>query len=376
MHHHSDYEAIVIGTDHYNTLGLIRSLGEAGVAVNFIALFKHKAGICQSRYVRRLWKVENEASEILTVLRQNFPDKKKYVVFPTSDFSMSVLDNHLEELRTKFIVPNVNGIQGNASELMDKNTMNVFAEKAGLLIPQSWKLELMNGRFRVPEEMVYPCIAKPVSGLEGSKSDIKICKDTDELEQALSFLAPHYETIMIQEYISGEDSKMIEVIGCTTLSGKEVILPGVIEKIREFPLKAGSTSFAKVVKDSEYLDLKTLYDFLEDIGYYGLFDVEYKYAQGQAYFLEINLRNGAPGYGLTKAGINLPQIWFLDAIGSGTSHLKKQISDSFHLMSETRDIWHIRNGDLTLGGWWNDFRRTDAFLTFNLADLKPIIFEK
>ena len=52
-------KAIVIGSDHYNTLGVIRSLGEKGIPVYLILITQNEGFVDKSKYVAQSWSVHS-----------------------------------------------------------------------------------------------------------------------------------------------------------------------------------------------------------------------------------------------------------------------------------------------------------------------------
>jgi D-aspartate ligase len=367
-------KVIVIGENHYNTLGVIRSLGEAGISVYLILISEKEDYVSKSKYIRRVWRINKSDKTIIDILENNFiSEEYKPIIIPTSDSIMMAIDNNLNMLRKRYIVPNASDTEGRVAYLMNKRIMNEIAYESGLITPKSWEVMLDNQVILIPDEIVYPCIVKPLSSIDGKKEDIVICQDELEFRYSLSNLKKDYNSVLVQEYLAGSDSRMIEIIGCTTVDGKGIIIPAVIEKVREYPLMAGSTSYALVVKNSKYVDYKGVYSFLEKLNFAGIFDIEFKYVNGKTYFIEINFRNGAPGYALTKAGINIPYIWCWEASGGDIDNMQKEIGDKFNLMMEVRDIRHVFNRDLKLTSWIRDLLRTKAFLFVNLKDMRPFI---
>ena len=118
-------EVIVIGTNHYNTLGVIRSLGEKGIPVNLILISKRKDYVNKSKYISNTWLVNKTDSKILEILTDNFNNEKhKPIIIPTSDFAVKVLDCNFESLKVKYILPNIDNEAGRITKLMDKMRMN------------------------------------------------------------------------------------------------------------------------------------------------------------------------------------------------------------------------------------------------------------
>ena len=85
-------KAIVIGGNHYNTLGVIRSLGEMGVPVYLILISEKGGYVSKSKYIVNSWYVDNSEDAIINVLSNNFINEEcKPVIIPTSDFAMKTI---------------------------------------------------------------------------------------------------------------------------------------------------------------------------------------------------------------------------------------------------------------------------------------------
>ena len=57
----------------------------------------------------------------------------------------------------------------------------------------------------------------------------------------------------------------------------------------------------------EYIQVDKVCEYINVLGYSGLFSVEFLLSNsGEAYFLEVNLRNDGNGYLPTYGGVNLP----------------------------------------------------------------------
>ena len=68
--------------------------------------------------------------------------------------------------------------QGDISNAMDKMVMRKFAEKVKLNVPYTYSLDELRLR-----NIEFPIIIKPLSSVEGNKSDIKIIKNEYELSR-------------------------------------------------------------------------------------------------------------------------------------------------------------------------------------------------
>ncbi|WP_042271169.1 hypothetical protein [[Clostridium] dakarense] len=365
-------KVIVIGGDHYNTLGVIRSLGEKGIKT-YLIIMGENSYVSKSKYVSKTW-LSNNDNEIIKILLNEFNnDENKPIIITTSDSAVKLIDNNLNELKDKYIVSSANEIEGNISRLMNKKLMAEMALDSGLLVPKSWDIYLNRNEIEssIHKDIIFPCIVKPMDSTEGKKLDAVICYDSLELADNLSKLSNRYTRRLVQEYINKESE--FEVIGCVPKGGKNTVLPGIIVKDREYPIKCGSISYAKLLKEHKDFDINLIDKFLKKINYVGLFDIEFIYYNEKFYFIEINFRNGADSYAYTKAGVNIPYTWCMESLDNDLSGEDKKISKDINFMMEVRDIRHVFNGNLNFIKWIKDLLKTKAFLIFNIEDIKPAI---
>jgi hypothetical protein len=84
---------VVIGGNHHNGLGIIRSLGEYGCRVSLIVVGEGKSFVTKSRYLEKRWIVNNE-TKVLSILLNEFNDKEnKTIILPAGDSGVSSSDS-------------------------------------------------------------------------------------------------------------------------------------------------------------------------------------------------------------------------------------------------------------------------------------------
>lgn len=370
-------DVIVLGGNHHNALGIIRSLGEEGWKVNYISTDKNKSFVSRSRYIKDYWQAVDE-KEILNILYSEFKNKSNRTsIIPSDDHAMGIIDNNVNKLADNFLIPNINGQDREVLRKMDKIHMNSLAKKNGFLVPESYNINLLS-RDKIYStienlDISYPCIIKPLKSVDGTKSDIVICKSGSDLLTNLRQLSSEYEEVIVQEYINKEGELGIQ--GFMSVKNGQVIIPGVIEKIRDSTIAPGSTTYAKITKSNTYVDIEKVKSLIRDINYYGIFDLELLYSKGRTYFIELNFRNGAYGYAYTKAGVNLPKLWCLDALGIDISEESLVIDKELTLMNEFADIRNVFAGRLSLNQWIKDFIGTNVYMILNKEDFMPSIYK-
>ena len=360
---------IVFGDDMHNTYGVIRSLGEAGILPYFIDVnTKEESFVEKSRYLKQSWRVETVEKGVAILIEQFGHEEQKPVVICTSDPTIHAIDIQYDVLESMFIIPNVRQKQGEITRLMDKNVMRQYAKYSGFELINNLSLDLTNFEDSDLNCVNYPCLIKPTTSLEGSKKDIRICRDRTELNRTLKELSNHVHVVEIQDYIK-KDIELL-LLGAVLRSG-EVIMPLFWGKKREDPKLEGSTAWAICTKDFPGFDIRKVQIFFDAIGYYGLFSIEYLVKGGKHYFLEVNLRNDGNGYAPTFGGVNLPYIWVMDALGYDVSGFKRHIVSSFHAQIETTDFGYILRKPYKILSWLYDTIMTECYMVASSADPDP-----
>ena len=100
------HKVIVFALEHYNPLGLIRSLGENGVFPIYISVRRRGPVACLSRYISVCHHVDSvEEGYALLVNTYGDEEKKPYVLF-SDDRSIGYFDRHYDDVKDKFILYN------------------------------------------------------------------------------------------------------------------------------------------------------------------------------------------------------------------------------------------------------------------------------
>lgn len=350
--------AIVISEDHYNALGVIRSLGECKIPITLVLTTKGNSYVDLCKYVKTTVKIARNKNAIIEALRKITSEQIRYVLFPLSDFAAEALDEHWDELSENITIPHM---KGRMLLYQNKDFSKKRAKECGMKVADGKVLDISIPQVTWSD---FPAIVKPLVSVDGFKSDITIVSTTKELLACInSFCRKGYKNVLIEKYICGKNDHMVEVMGYRGIGG--ISICGIISKIREFPIKNGSTSFARIVDTHDSIDLLSIKKYIESADYYGLFDIEFKYANGFAYFIECNFRNGAPGYALTCIGRNIPVCWINSMLAENII-LPKAKTHNCLFMCEQTDMLNMLKGNVSFFRWVLDFiRARKIFFSFN-----------
>ncbi len=354
-------KAIVIGSKGVNALGLIRSLGERQFDVTFMSAYSK----IESKYTKEYLKLPDNRKKWLALLQKYGQIRKEKVgMFPTDDDTAFWLDENYEALQEYFIVPHA---EGKMRTLADKSVMNEIAKKAELSVPDFIKLSLAESE----RKNQYPIILKPYAGYAGSKGDISICHNDDEYTNAVQTLKKQgYKEVLLQQLLDDPEQEEIGLMGMSLNNG-QVVIPGIIHKIRSYPAGKGSTSYARFSSDMSEINEEKIKKFVSATGYVGIFDIEMIKAYGKYWFIEINYRNGQYGYIPTAAGYNLPANW---VYGMKNEKVEKcnNLKEIYYI-NEREDYRHVKEGTINKKEWLKEFHAASAYGMYCPGDQRPFI---
>lgn len=360
---------IIIGGNHHNTLGVIRALGYKGIrSLVILVTNEEHPYVAYSKYIDKCVLLKTKEEIVPHLLNQAKSNHGKQVILSCADFVTSELDACLNELNEYYYLPTAKG-QGICNHYMDKHCMTELAKEVGIAIPKSWIVDT-NERFNI-QEISFPCIVKPLVSIYGSKSEIKVLKDSISLANYLSSYKGH--RFIIQEFIDKDFE--YQLIGCSLNHGDEIIIPGYSKCIR--PCPGTNTGFLEYKPFDKFCcDLISCKKFIKTIGYQGLFSMEYlRDKKGRDYFMEINMRNDGNGICVTGAGVNLPYIWYQYCVGGDyKKEIANNIQDIF-VMPEIDDFrCFVKTGKMSIIKWFKDVKKSSVFMEFDKRDIKPFVF--
>lgn len=363
------YTAIVIANNHYNALGVIRSLGENSIPIIVVFTTLDKTFVEKSRYINTSIHIDENEISLIDAIRDICKKEEKYYIFPTTDFSSEVLDKHFCELPSSVISQHM---EGHMNEAQDKLYVKSIAQQCGLFVPEGSVCDLNQIANFINKWSHFPVIIKPLMSIEGNKSDIVLANDCSSLqEELITFMNKGYYRVLVEEYIGGNDEHMIEVMGYCSVN-HEPFIGGIIQKIREFPIHNGSTAYARIKDEHTGLDIVAVKNLLRAFPYTGLYDIEFKFANGKAYFIECNFRNGAPAYALTQRGINLPYLWIMSYDSINLNNFDKNYTKKEYFMCEQIDVINMFKHNVSFIKWIKQYHNSTKVFC-QIKDIKPSI---
>lgn len=291
---------IILGDGHFNTLGMIRSLGEVGICPDVVLVDKNLITVSASKYIRQLHVADTCEAGLEYIITTYSKEPEKPFLLTGSDKIIAVIDRNYKRLIKGFYFFNA-GEEGRINQLLSKKEQNLLAESCGFNVPIFEEVKIGDKPTRVP----YPLITKAVdSTVENWKGQVYVCRNEDELVDAYSKLKG--ERILLQQYIEKENETGFDAL--TVNGGEETYLP-----LQLSYYDITETSFGNYIyffKPTDEIMCEKVRKLMAKTQYNGIFSIDFLIGKdGKIYFLEINFRNSAWSYPSTCAGVNLPVIW-------------------------------------------------------------------
>lgn len=355
---------IIIGSDHSNTLGQIRCLGEKGIRPIVIITEKHPILICKSKYIGKYHIVETINDAPKFILDHYGNEKYPPFVYTDRDDTMCAIDNYYDELKEKFIFWNA-GEKGAIHRLINKDAQMAMAKECGINVIPTEHVK----KGELPNNIQFPIFTKANNSMNPFwKANSFICNNKEELMKAYQHMG--IEDVLLQKYIQRKDEMPIE--GVSIDGGREVKL--FVKKSSMRFAKNGFGLYSILEKfDNDELEKKVC-QLLKKTKYTGIFEIEFIIDQDDTiYFLEINFRNTMFNHACADFGINILYIF-------AESFLNKKICTgdiypNHHphiVMYEFEDLKEsVFHGNTSLWHWLYDFKKANSYLYFDKQDMAP-----
>ena len=356
---------IVIFCSHgYGSLGLIRTLGEAGYRPECYCYGDTGDLLMASKYVSKgiIFHTVEEAFYYLLNEYPCYPDKP--FLFTIPDPPAYLVDKHLDQMKEKFILMHA-GEHGRIGYWMDKRNQADLARKHGLITP--WTIT-MSKYDDIPDSIMYPVFTKSVRSADGGKGDEHICRSRAELEEKKASMVS--ETFLVMKYIKKKQEKCY-----FGMSLKGIVYIDYYNELNRFREDGyGYYNTFRRCKDDEIY--RKCVSMMEEIGYDGLFDIEFLLGDDDVlYFMEINFRVDGAIYKVAE-GVNLPEAWCkLACLDKEALPARLPVKkDCFTGITEIHDFKaSVMTGQVNLLKWLWQFCKADRRMSLNFHDPKPLL---
>ena len=352
-------KVVIVGHSYLSRLSLIRSVAQLGCDITVIVTATKQKGLfkkpidCYSQYINHLYQFERKdiASLILLLKTKCTDPHEKVVIIPDGDDIVAALDNNREELSPFFIIPYISKEPSSIQFWMEKTNQKKLAREVGLDVTDGVVVDIVDGKYSLPEGIHYPCYCKPLATMNGGKGGMRRCNDTEDLAQALDYIIQYRsrnERVLVEDY--KEIDTEYALLGFC--DGREVVIPGIFQLLTVSKHNKGIALQGRVIPTEGFEVLvKKFQDFVLRIGFVGVFDIDFFRSGGVFYFCEMNLRFGGSGYALTKMGVNLPAMLVKFFWGESIHGMNNSIKDSATYVNEKMCIEDWMSGVIS----WREF---------------------
>lgn len=360
------HKHILFCDEHYNPLGVVRSLGEYGIRSVVLTIESKVKMLKASKYVSDYHIFPNVEEAYFFMLSEYGKEIEKPFVYTSDDVKTSFMDKHYEELKDKFFFFNA-GENGKITEFMNKFTISQLAQEHGLHVFSSWKVK----KGEVPSDLEFPVITKSISSTVGGwKNDVFICQDISELKEAYKRIqAP---VVLLQKYIEKKNELCLDGFSCN--HGKNVLY--AIASKYNYILPDTYSSYMTIFNFEDASLGEKINAMFREIKFEGIFSIEFLIDQNdELHFCEINFRNSTWSYAATCTGMNLPILWSKCMCGEcefDASSFTKKIPRGFTALAELEDFRaRVLKGNYSIFEWMKDFRNSTCRFYFGKGDTKP-----
>ena len=361
---------------HHGGLGVIRSLGRAGVPVYGV----HEgpwAPAASSRYLtgRCFWQANPADVErvVAGLLRLAEHIGRPSVLITTDDAGAIFLAEHGRDLRDWFLFPRPP--ENLPRQLAGKFSLYQVCLELGVPCPRASIPDSLGDARAFATEVGYPLIAKlttPWTAGSGLHST-SVVAGQQELDRIYQLCEQSQAGLMLQEFIPGGQGHDWFFHGyCDADSVCQPAFTGVKE--RSYPAAAGLTSLGRSVPNEKLRDQVT--SMLQRLGYRGLLDLDIRLdsRDGQYNLLDFNPRLGAQ-FRIFRdtAGTDVALAAYLDLTGQAIPPAEQVNGRAF--LVENYDplsaLGNWRRGRLDLRTWVSSLRGVDETAWFARDDLRP-----
>lgn len=370
-------QAVVLGSNYYIGLSIIRCLGKEGIDVVAMDYNRINTYGASSKYLKEQLIVphyKNEAELLSYLVEYGKKQSFKPVLFPTADAYVAFMDNHLEILKESYLIPMTE--QGLWTKVMDKSGLQELADKHHVKIPDTMNSNAIDWS-NFENSIGYPCLLKPTDSpgfVNHYRKKMFICNDKTSLLKAIEQTHNDGFSMIVQRKIVGADSNVC-TYDCYLNQSSQVTHSMTCQKIRQFPINYGASSYT-LQRHIEVLH-QIGQSFLEAVGFKGFAEIEFKKddRNNDYYLIEVNTRTTTLNCLLDKAGINFPLVAYKELTGEALP--KKIFKEStnytfrYHIEDLISIVKYFKTHQLTLLEYFKTMRYKTIYAIWSVDDPKP-----
>lgn len=371
--------ALVVGE-----IGLVRSLGEAGIPVYVGSYYDDNIGL-YSRYCAKHLRLSHSSTDSFAdeLIEFGKTQSQKLVFFSDDDRAVLTLSRNRDRLSKyyHFNLPPPETVE----DVLDKRRFALVAQRLNLPVPLSFMPKIFDELECSANKISYPCVLKPASKDDWWTPDfLRIvgpyrkaiqCDTKDELIDYYKKVVQVNKNVVLQEYIAGNDANLFSANMYLNTRG-EMLAYFIGHKLRIYPIHAGVASLVETIDDNSILDAAL--DAAKKLKITGHFNIQFKRDSNTnaLKIMEVHTRNSLWCYLATGAGRNISAIAYYDMLGVKCP-LKSNYRIGVKWLDPAKDIKgfkdYRRKGELTVWSWLNSLRGKRVYHVFSWKDPLPAI---
>ncbi len=290
------------------SLAIIPSIHKAGHRIVMVTGTHSNYGD-RSRYLDRVYRCKpTEPEDYLSYLTKVVSEECVDVIIPMGDVDAEFLCRYKSSFsEPKFKLPEyANFMRG-----YDKNKLMSLCEDRGYPHPLTVDLSKVSIDNPIVQNFPYPAMLKP-NCTTGGRGMVEVAT-YNELCDKYSILHAEYGDYHLQKFV--KPGGMQVKVQLYVSSCGQLLASSVQQKMRWYPVKAGSNCCAMSIRNDTIVDI--CFNVLKDLGWIGFadFDTIEDPETGELLIMEINPRLPASIKGSIVAGVDWGIIIVNDALG-------------------------------------------------------------
>lgn len=375
-------KAVVLGTNYYVGLSIVRSLGRENVHVVAVDYSEEMRYGAKSKYLSEKWLAPHykEDPQGLLDFLIEFSKKQdaKPVLYPGADPYVEFIDKYFDELKAYYLFPMDK--KEFWTEVMDKHRMSLLANKLNVKVPETIDSKDPNLIERVTNELKYPCIIKPTdsaSFVRKYRRKVMIIKTEEELKKNIDMCHRDHMEVFVQRIIPGPEENCY-CYDAYLNQNSEVTHWITAHKVRQWPVNFGASTYAKQKHIPELHEIGK--PFLEGIGYKGFAEIEWKRDEEtkEIYLIEVNVRTINFNEMLAKCGLNFPYIAYKEMTDKIPEPKSIEYDTGYAFRYLYEDLFAVRaylkSGQMSLGEMFKDYTTKTVPSTWSWSDPMPGLY--
>ncbi len=273
------------------------------------------------------------------------------------------------------------------NRILNKLLFCRLCKEHNLPAPESEEISEIGQLKNVKNNLKPPYIIKPTfthywydenfKDIVGNYKKAYICQTYDELESLYLKISCVNPSVVIQEYIMGDDSNLFDVNLHITEDG-EIDSYVIGQKLRVYPPQAGWGSYVQTVFDDEMYDICA--DIIKKLDLKGMANIQFKKDErtGEPKLIEIHARTSIFDFLGAAAGQNIPARYYSNITGANME-FPQTYKPGVKYINLARDlrlfVRHQKEYGVPLLEWIKTYRNVSVYDGMTIKDPKALYYE-